>query len=80
MLRSILMAPSARDGAQWDGSCCALKLVKLAAGDFDAEHALGSTHYDEQPSWRIAGSSPTASENNKSANGVLPATTDRSVR
>lgn len=74
------MVTSVRDGAQWDGSCCALKLVKLAAGDFDAELALGSTHLDEQPSWRIASSSPIASENNKSTSGVLSATTNRSVR
>lgn len=78
--RSTLMVTSVRDGAQWDGSCCALKLVKLAAGDFDAELALGSTHLDEQPSWRIASSSPIASENNKSTSGVLSATTNRSVR
>lgn len=71
---SILMVPSVRDGAHWDGSCCALKLVKLAAGNFDTEH------HHEQPSWTIAGSSPTASENNKSTDGLLSAGINRSVR
>lgn len=74
------MAPSVGDGAQWDGSCCALKLIKLAAGDFDSEHVLGSNHPAEQPSWTIAGSSPTASESNHSANGIFSADTNRSVR
>lgn len=75
------MVPSVRDRArQWDGSCCALKLVKLAAGDFDPQHlrVLGGIHL-EQPSWAIPGSSPTASEN-KAVDGSLSANIDRSVR
>ena len=60
-----MVTSEVRDGVQWDNGCCALKLVKLAAGTFDAEHVL------ELPSWTtIASSSPPAGYAGKNADGL----------
>lgn len=62
------------DDTRWDHSCCALKLVKLAAGTFEAEQVLGIAAADQeqsQPSWTISGSPPTASDNGRSISALL---------
>lgn len=85
------MSPWAHSsGPSWDHSCCALKLVKLAAGVFDAEHVLGEAATDQeqsQPSWTIAGTSPTANEENRTMKDMSlpcqqqpPSDSKRSVR
>ncbi|CAN0566152.1 unnamed protein product, partial [Ectocarpus sp. 12 AP-2014] len=60
------MVPSVVDGAPWDHGCCALKLVKLAAGSFEFDGAGA----DQQPSWTAVCSSTATGERNVTVNGL----------
>ncbi|CAM9713559.1 unnamed protein product [Ectocarpus fasciculatus] len=60
------MVPSVVDGAPWDHGCCALKLVKLAAGSFEFDGAGA----DQQPSWTAVCSSTATGERNVTTNGL----------
>lgn len=82
LLRSVaLMVPSVVDFAPWDHGCCALKLVKLAAGSFEFDGAVA----DQQPSWTAVCSSTATGERNVTTNGLplagqlQPGDSDRSV-